>query len=360
METDTKRRIKKVGRYHLYLFILPALSLLFYGWLRAPHLNDRPDNPQRLAPLHLRGRILDREARPLAHTVGTERVYPAKESAGSLVGYHLRGRNQSGLEASLQDSLSPPLPPRGLLAAVAQDREVQEGSRERLRGPDTKLSLDLSLQQQLYEVLKTEAGAIVVADEKGRILAALSSPSFDPNEVAENWQKLRGDPRSPFIERVGAGLYPVVLPDGNPILSQAEAQSHPWLQQDPFPGYPGSSAALWIEGRLFLTPLMLLQYAFHLSGHESPPGLSVLSDGSEIPSLGKMNLVGLTPSQQSDGLTVWQLEGPPFRESPKFLAFFGNLELETYFAIVIETADAESLALVEQKIFQSLQQYQQR
>ena len=356
---DTKRRIEKVGRYHLYLFLLPALSLLFYGWLRAPHLNDRPDNPQRLAPLQLRGRILDREARPLAHTVGTERMYPAKESAGSLVGYHLRGRNQSGLEASLQDSLSPPLPPRGLLAALAQDKEVKEGHRERLRGPDTTLSLDLKLQEQLFGLLESKAGAIVVADKKGRVLAALSSPSFDPNEIGENWQKLRGDPRSPFIERVGAGLYPVVLPDGNPILTQSEAQSHPWLRQDPFPGYPGSSAALWIEERLFLTPLMLLQYAFHLSGHESPPGLSLLAESSDTESLGRFDLVGLTPATQSQGLSAWQLEGPAFRDSPEFLAFFGNVDLEIYFAIVIETADPESLALVEDKIFPSLRQYQQ-
>lgn len=356
---ETKRRIQKVARYHLYLFFLPAFSLLFYGWLRAPHLNERPDNPQRLAPLELRGRILDREGRPLAHTVDTERVYPAKESAGSLVGYHLRGRNQSGLEESLQDSLSPPLPPRGLRAAIAQDREVQEGNRERLRGPDTSLNLDLRLQEQLFQLLKSKAGAIVVADDKGRVLAALSSPSFDPNEIGENWQKLRSDPRSPFIERVGAGLYPVVLPDGNPVLTQTEAPSHPWLQPDPFPGYPGSSAAVWIEERLFLTPLMLLQYAFHLSGHESPPGLTLLSDSLEVESLGKFNLVGLTPATQSQGLTAWRLEGPPFRDSPEFLVFFGNLEMAIYFAIVIESADAESLALVESKIFPQLRRYQQ-
>ena len=335
---DTIRRIKKVGRYHLVLFLLPVLSILFYGWLRAPHLNERPDNPQRIAPLHLRGRILDRQGRPLAHTVNETRTYPLGPSVGSLIGYQLRGRNHTGLEASIQDRLSPPLPPATLAAAIHQDRQVKEGKRPRLRGPDVRLTLDSELQRALYEALLPAAGAVVVADREGEILAAVSSPSFDPNTVRQNWQKLRDDERGPFIERVGSGFYPVTGPQGEAIASETALTGHNWLSTEPFPGYPGASGAVWVDGRLFLTPLMMLELAYWLEGQSKAPSFRLLLDGQDSESASAPLEVPELRASATQG--VWNLEGPPFRKSPAFLATVG-CHGETCFVIVIETDNEE-------------------
>jgi hypothetical protein len=354
LNVEIKRRIQKVGRYHVYLFLLPALSLLFYGWLKAPELNERPDNPHRVAPLHLRGRILDRRGRPLADSQGEERLYPLAESAGSLVGYQLRGRNQTGLEAALQTPLSPPLPPAGLMAALEQDREVKSGSRTRLKGFDVNLTLDAELQKLLYRALSPLTGSVVVGNREGEILAAVSSPSFDPAQVRENWQSLRSDPRSPFIERVGSGLYPATLPTGKPIVKPSES-AHRWFNRDPFPGYPNSSAALWLESRLLVTPLMLLEYAYHLSGVAPTRSLHLLQPLATDDSMAQerppsLDLPQLPTSQRSASLTTWEPHGPAFGESPEFFILLGTVEEELFFAVVVETSSAQVKQRVDNRV----------
>jgi hypothetical protein len=354
---ETGRRIKKVSRYHIMLFALPVLSLLFYGWLRAPELNERADNPQRVAALHRRGRILDRSGKPLAYVENDRRVYPQGESSGSLVGYQLRGRNHTGLEAVLQDRLSPPLPAATLSAAVQQDHDLSKGQRQRLTGPDVKLTIDSDLQKRLYELMQPYSGAIVVADSRGEILAAVSSPSFDPNEVRENWQMLRSDARSPFIERVGSGLYPVTTSDGQPLLSQAQLTNHVWFQDGGFPGYPLSSPATPLEDRILLTPLMLLHYAFELSRVHPVPQLTVLLEdiqatpGTEKPDL---SLPELTPSIELSDLTAWNLGGPPFHDSPEFLVCLGNSRKQFFFAIVLEEAGESAHHTILQRLLSEI------
>lgn len=330
-----KRRIQKVGTYHLALFLLPLFSILFYGWLKAPELNRRADNPQRFAPLHRRGKILDRNGAPLAVSVGNNRQYPQGESVGSLVGYQLRGRNHTGLEAALQGQLSPPLPAASLSAALQQDKEIETGVRDRLTGPDVSLTVDSRLQKQLYRAMQPLAGAVVVSSRDGEVLAAVSSPSFDPEKVEDKWRKLRADPRSPFIERVGAGLYPVRLQSGESVLPKEEEPGHPWLQDDPFQKYPLSSGGAWIEERLFLTPLMLCQLSYEWSKTPLPETLSLfrLDPGTEA----KLVPTGApNPNAEHDGsVTSWTLDGPAFRNSPKFLATVGTVK-QRYFAIVLE------------------------
>jgi hypothetical protein len=338
--TDTVRRIRKVGGYHLALFLLPALSLLYYGWLRAPHLNDRPDNPQRTAPLYLRGRILDRNGHPLAHTVDEKRVYPQGESAGSLVGYQLRGRNQTGLEAIIQDRLSPPLPPATLQAAIEQDREVKSSQRDHLRGPDVWITIDSKLQKRLYEAIQPASGAVVVSDRDGRILAAVSSPSFDPNEVRRQWQQLRGDPRSPFIERVGSGLYPVTRPDET--LIDIDPKTHNWFSETPFPGYPPASSATVIEGRLFLTPLMLLELSYWLSDIQPVPAFSLVLPKQNQLSFNQPVSLDMEPSKEDGDGVFWVLGGPSFHESPPFIAVLGSFRDQIFFSLVLESRDQVS------------------
>lgn len=345
---ELERRLKKVARYHLALFLLPVLSLLYYGWWKATDLDQRPDNPLRTAPVSRRGPILDRHERPLAHSQGQLRLYPLGEKTGPLIGYHLRGRNQSGLEAALQGTLSPPPPPKSLWGALARDRQTS-GEISGLQGPSVVLTLDSALQSQLYELFGERAGALAVATAEGEILAAVSAPSFDPNRVAQDWQELRGDPRSPFIERVAGGLYPVLKASGEALLDPDRLETHPWFADYPFPDYPGASSALIVEGRVLVTPLMLLQLAAGPESRFEPRLLKTAKQTAAASTGPRTELPRLQEALSIEDFAVYRLLGPAFRESPPFDVVVGRSGSGTdglVFALVMEEHSEDGLGLV--------------
>lgn len=355
--TETERRLQKLARYHLYLFILPALSLVFYGWLYAPELNQRPDNPQQTTALHQRGRILDGHGEPLAQTIDRQRSYPLKASTGPLIGYVLRGQNQTGLESILREQLSSPLPPKTLSEAIQLDADRSDDGGDQRGAPDVRLTLDSKLQKALFEALDPLPGAVVVADRSGRVLAAVSSPSFDPESVARRWNELHSDPDSPFVERVGGGLYPVLLPGGLPLVSKADSSDQPWFGADAFADYPTSTtSARWLDDRELVTPLMLLQVAYKLAGHQRVPVPTVLD--RRVATLVHLGGTHLDLEHEiRDGLTLWRLEGPAFRDSPPFLPLVGHREGELYFAVILERIDESSEQLLTRELLPILQAY---
>lgn len=357
---ELERRLGIVARYHIALFLLPLLSLLYYGWWNADVLDQRPDNPLRLSPMALRGEIRDRHQRLLAESRDDKRVYPLGAAAGPMTGYHLRGRNQSGLEALLQSELSPPAPPKSLWGALRMDRDRQEG-RPPLKGPSVALTLDATLQKSVYQALGGNAGAVVVAEAgTGEILAAVSGPSFDPNEIARDWQDLRSDPHSPLIERVGSGLYPVALGDGGALLTAEQAKAHPWLSDNPFPGYPGASSAVDIDGTMLVSPLMLLHTVSAQTEQKlvSPPRLLV-DAGNEPSTAGP--LPGLGEGERRDGFLLFLLRGPEFRESPRFQVLLGRGDSARAlaFAVVLEDATEGQLRALEARLLPVLRSWQE-
>lgn len=352
---ELERRLRKVSRYHLALFVLPLLSLLYYGWWNAATLDQRPDNPLRFSPMALRGDIRDRRGGPLAESVGEQRRYPLKQAAGPLLGYHLRGRNQSGLEALLQASLSPPPPPKSLWGALAMDRSRAQGHPP-LKGPDVALTIDSAMQRDLYGILASQAGALVVAGlDGGEILAAVSVPAFDPNEIARDWQRLRSDPGSPLIERVGSGLYPVLTSAGEPLLDKEQTNRHPWFSENPFPGYPGASPAVIIDGQHLYTPLMLLQVASQ--GAQS----SVLDPcllAAERRTVAEPPLLPtFSGTRKEAGFELGALMGPEFRDSPPFQVRLGRRQQglrPVAFALVLEGSSPEQAEAITRRILSAL------
>lgn len=78
------------------------------------------------------------------------------------------------------------------------------GKKEAQAGTNVRLSMDLGLQQVLYDALGEHAGAAVAINpQTGEILALVSKPTFDPNNVAE----ALGQPNQPFFNRALSGMY---------------------------------------------------------------------------------------------------------------------------------------------------------
>lgn len=80
------------------------------------------------------------------------------------------------------------------------------GQKEPISGKDLSLTLDASLQEIAYQALKGVKGAVVVQDPNtGEILALVSSPSFNPDDIS---QLELDNPNEPFFNRAISGEYP--------------------------------------------------------------------------------------------------------------------------------------------------------
>ncbi len=152
-----------------------------------------------------KGKILALDGTILAHSILGEdgnlyRLYPHGAEAAFVTGQMQMGR--SGMEQQYwKEFYKVSLPFFGKLK-----REV---SGEALEGNSLVTTIDMELQKVAYEALSGYRGAIGVVEVKtGRILAMVSTPSYDPNEISSSWEEILGRTDAPLLNRFLNGLYP--------------------------------------------------------------------------------------------------------------------------------------------------------
>lgn len=162
---------------------------------------ERRSYPAGAAAAHLTGYIGEISAEEL------EKKQAEGYREGDLLG-------KTGLEAVLERRLAGS---RGCTLRIleADGKEAALiASREREKGEDIALTIDLGLQQCAAAALGEKRGAVVALDPRsGEVLALCSNPSFDPNLfitglTGTQWQELTGDPGQPLLNRALSGLYP--------------------------------------------------------------------------------------------------------------------------------------------------------
>lgn len=169
--------------------------------------NNSYNSRQRvLAAENRRGTIYSAGGEVLAQTVLTQdgqeqREYPYREVFAHVVGYTAKGK--TGIEALENYNLS---------NSNIPERDKVENELDGVKNPgnDVYTSLDAALQQTAYDALGAYQGAIVVTEVKtGRILAMVSKPDYDPNQIADIWEKVSEDTENAaLINRATQGLYP--------------------------------------------------------------------------------------------------------------------------------------------------------
>ncbi|VEG37573.1 cell division protein FtsI/penicillin-binding protein 2 [Mycolicibacterium flavescens] len=158
----------------------------------------------------------------LAYSVSTNgrfrflRVYPNPLAYAPVTGFYSLQYSSSGLERA-EDS-------------------ILNGSDERLfgrrladfftgrdpRGGNVDTTIKPQVQQAAWDALEEgcdgpcKGSVVAIEPSTGKILAMVSSPSYDPNLLAthdmaaqtEAWQRLRDDPESPLLNRAISETYP--------------------------------------------------------------------------------------------------------------------------------------------------------
>ncbi|MFC2947275.1 penicillin-binding transpeptidase domain-containing protein [Virgibacillus sediminis] len=158
------------------------------------------------------------------------RVYPAGEAAAHLTGY-LRQVNAEDLENDEEGeySANDMIGSRGLeslyeeelrgergvqILAVSEEEQTVIAEKEVQHGEDIKLTIDINMQEQVFNSYEGDKGTSVLLEPKtGETLALVSSPSFDPNEImyySSNslWEDLQEDPQQPLLNRFSATYAP--------------------------------------------------------------------------------------------------------------------------------------------------------
>lgn len=213
-----KQQKRTKRRKNRELYLCAGIFLILFGGLfgyliRYIRSNDEAlfnnsyNSRQRvLAAENRRGTIYSADGEVLAQTVMTEdgeeqREYPFREVFAHVVGY--TGKGKSGIEE---------LENYNLINSNIPERDKVDNELAGVKNPgnDVYTTLDTNLQQTAYNALGAYQGAIVVTEVKtGRILAMVSKPDYDPNQIADIWEKVSEDTENAaLINRVTQGLYP--------------------------------------------------------------------------------------------------------------------------------------------------------
>lgn len=198
--------------YVSYFFV--ALFLVMGGYLcyfvatsEQDMINNSYNSRQEmLISQNYRGTIYSKDGDKLAYTQTNEdgsetRIYPYGNLFAHSVGYSTNGR--TGIEALANYYLINSNAP-------LSDKVVNDMAGIKNPGDSVYSTLDVNLQQVASKALGVYYGAIIVTEPStGKILAMVSKPDFDPNEILTIWDSLLVDTESSILlNRVTQGLYP--------------------------------------------------------------------------------------------------------------------------------------------------------
>jgi penicillin-binding protein A len=216
--------LRRISVIVMALIVLLLLNATYTQVFTADGLRADPRNQRVLLDEYSRQRgQITAGGQLLAYSVATDnrfrflRVYPNAAVYAPITGFYSLRYSSTGLEH-------------------AED-PVLNGSDERLfgrrladfftgrdpRGGNVDTTINPHVQQAAWDAMQQGCGGaackgavVALEPSTGKILALVSSPSYDPNllashnpeEQAQAWQRLRDDPNSPLTNRAIAETYP--------------------------------------------------------------------------------------------------------------------------------------------------------
>ena len=198
---DTKRYIRHIFFLFVGLFATMSGYFLFFAVVRGPAERNSTHNPRiRMNPEGVyRGDILDRNGVLVATSTEEGRYYAFNEAFAHVVGHV--GVGQAGVEERYHFELTH-------LSHEVWQRARQIATDAPLLGDTVTLTLDSRLQQYAFDTLGRQTGSVtVIQPSTGHILAMVSYPTYDPNQVSIDWSQISTRPDSPLLNRGSQGLY---------------------------------------------------------------------------------------------------------------------------------------------------------
>ncbi|MBK3641973.1 penicillin-binding protein 2 [Streptomyces sp. MBT33] len=146
------------------------------------------------------GRSVTGSARTKSGDLAYKRTYKDGELYAAVTGYASQAYAPTQLEGIYQDLLNGTDTRLKTVMDTVTDRRAEPG--------DVVTTIDPDVQKAAYDALGAKKGAAVAIDPKtGKILAVVSTPSYDPtsltdaNSAASAWKRLNADPDKPLTNR---------------------------------------------------------------------------------------------------------------------------------------------------------------
>jgi len=258
--------IRTMSIFCLLLFVALLANATYLQYVRAEGLNDNSQNRRVIEAAYSRDRgaiIVGRE--PVAESKKVDDKYEFLRSYAQPLRYaHVTGWfsyfSQSGIERSENEVLS------GDDSRLFVRRLVDMLSNTEPKGGSVQLTLDPAAQDAAYDGLKAlgenvQGAVVAIEPSTGRILAMVSSPTFDPNKLSTHDfaavqradQELNRRDDEPKLNR----SIQTTLPPGSTfklITATAALESGKYDADTPVPGgpsykLPGSSTVIGNGGR---------------------------------------------------------------------------------------------------------------
>ena len=212
------KQITRLALTGVGLIVALVVATTYWQAWAAGDLADRQDNQiQRVAQFTIkRGEI---RGRGVAYAKNREqktggrtfyfREYPTRGLAAHVHGYSTQSRFRTGLERSMNDYLTG----QNANLSTVLETFVDKAKGATIKGNDLVLTLVPRGQRAAQEALGSRCGAVVALDvSTGKVLTMYSSPTYDPNLVEEDFDRVTGvgaDCKRPdaLLNRATAGLY---------------------------------------------------------------------------------------------------------------------------------------------------------
>ncbi len=273
------RPIRTVSIFCMFLFLALMINVSYLQFWHADELNEDPLNARvtEAAFSRERGDILAGEGRDQVTLARSRefddrykylRVYPKPRVYANITGFLTLG-TQTGIERSQNAILS------GEDERLFVTRLIDLAQNQSNKGGNVLLTLDPAAQQAAYDsLLQTvgpdgEGSVVAIEPKTGRILAMVSLPTYDPNELTThdfeafqaNYDRLDADDSEPLVNRaIQTRLFPgstfkvvtaaAAIEDGLYSSDDDVPSGATWQT----PGTTGSSNVIDNEGRSLCNP----------------------------------------------------------------------------------------------------------
>lgn len=213
------KTVRRISTVIMIMFLTLFISVTYTQYIAADDLNADSRNSRTIYREFGRDRgpiLVSGDAIAHSEAVDDEfkfqRVYDQGPLYAPVTGFYSINYGATGIEHAETDTLN------GTADALFYDRLRNLFTGNAAQGGSVELTLDAESQEAAAQALGDQAGAVVALDvETGAVLTMVTSPSFDPNEIAthstsdaaEAYERLSDDADRPMENRAIRGrLYP--------------------------------------------------------------------------------------------------------------------------------------------------------